>query len=214
MLQSGQVEFSPPLHEKQRLIARLGWGQVTRVSLRFRPGFWSAPFLPAPVAAGSGREFGFVNAPAEAVPVWWALTPPAPVLTGWAGGEAARRFVGRPPAEIRDAAVRSLAHIFQTSQTQLRRWLVDWRMHDWGRDPYARGAYSFPVAGLEDGASRLAEPVAETLFFAGEATASEIGTVHGALASGQRAGESANKCLQTRWLPAAEILPLSTYLQP
>ena len=50
-------------------------------------------------------------------------------------------------------------------------------------------AYSFVTAGHEDAPHRLAAPVADTLFFAGEATSldSQIGTVHGALASGMRA---------------------------
>jgi monoamine oxidase len=64
-------------------------------------------------------------------------------------------------------------------------------MHNWSRDHFSRGAYSFPSAGHDEGPAKLAEPLRDTLFFAGEATASgeEIGTVHGALASGLRAAK-------------------------
>lgn len=61
----------------------------------------------------------------------------------------------------------------------------------WGRDPFARGAYSF----LPPGASpadrrRLASPVDDRLVLAGEATATDFpGTVHGALLSGRRAAD-------------------------
>jgi monoamine oxidase len=61
--------------------------------------------------------------------------------------------------------------------------------HDWATDPYARGAYSYgEVDGIE-AAQQLARPLENSLFFAGEATDStgRSGTVHGALASGQRA---------------------------
>jgi len=66
--------------------------------------------------------------------------------------------------------------------------LESWLTHDWRRDPWSRGAYSYVgVSGLP--AQRaLGRPVAGTLFFAGEATEEdEMGTVAGALASGRRA---------------------------
>lgn len=211
VLQAHTVDFDPPLREKQRIIARMGWGQVTRVVLRFRPGFWSAPFLPPALAAGSGRGFGFVNAPEEQIPVWWALAPPAPVLTGWAGGPAAAPLGQLRPAAIRDAALRSLAAIFKTPATTLRRALADWRMHDWTRDPFARGAYSFVAAGAEDAAPQLAEPVEDTLFFAGEATSVDTGTVHGALASGLRAAHEVTARLNRRRRTAVANTLLALY---
>jgi monoamine oxidase len=84
-------------------------------------------------------------------------------------------------------ALRSLAAGWQQPVAALRRQLRDAWTHNWARDRFARGAYSYPVAGFESGAERLARPVAGTLFFAGEATAGDLGTVHGALASGVRA---------------------------
>ncbi len=61
--------------------------------------------------------------------------------------------------------------------------------HNWSQDPYSMGAYSYVKAGGLDQLSALAEPVADTLYFAGEATNTEghTGTVHGALATGERA---------------------------
>ena len=62
-------------------------------------------------------------------------------------------------------------------------------MHDWVHDPFTRGAYSYSMVGGLDAPAALARPLAGTLFFAGEATDTEgaTGTVHGAIASGQRA---------------------------
>ena len=59
----------------------------------------------------------------------------------------------------------------------------------WGNDPFSRGSYSFQKLDCQkNDRPLLAAPVAERLFFAGEATHSEyFGTVHGAYSSGVRA---------------------------
>lgn len=61
--------------------------------------------------------------------------------------------------------------------------------HDWQQDPFARGAYSYVTVGGEAAPHTLAQSLADTLFFAGEATDSEgeLATVTGALNSGLRA---------------------------
>jgi len=144
----------------------------------------------------SGRDFGFVNAPGLPLPVWWALSPPAPVLTGWAGGDASKRLRHCSPTLVRDAAIKSLALLFGTSREKIKSSLVDWRFHPWSEDPFSLGAYSFPAATIEDAPTQLARPVSSTIFFAGEATAAEYGTVHGALASGVRAGKEMDTALR------------------
>lgn len=71
-------------------------------------------------------------------------------------------------------------------------------VQDWQADPFSRGACSYVLAGgAEHGQRRLAAPVAQTLFFAGEATdfRGHHATVHGAMASGYRA---AAEILRTR----------------
>lgn len=182
VLKAGSVTFTPGLGHKQSLLERLGWGQVVRITFRFRPGIWK--LVPAHVRRRKNRFTGFLNAPGEAFPVWWALTPSAPILTAWAGGEAARDIVGLSLARQVRVALGSLASILGTTSKAVRAQLVGWQTHDWHGDPYARGAYSYAVAGSEDGPRQLAKPLARTLFFAGEATAKDLGTVHGALESG------------------------------
>ena len=61
--------------------------------------------------------------------------------------------------------------------------------HDWQNDPFSRGAYSYGKIGADGAQQALTAPIANTLFFAGEATdvTGHNGTVHGAIASGQRA---------------------------
>lgn len=59
----------------------------------------------------------------------------------------------------------------------------------WGADPFARGSFSFDAVGAtSELRARLAEPVGERVFIAGEATDSLApGTLHGAQTSGLRA---------------------------
>jgi len=63
------------------------------------------------------------------------------------------------------------------------------RIADWGADPWAAGAFSYPGPGAGQAAGDWATPVQRTLFFAGEATTtgSLPPSVHGALRTGLRA---------------------------
>ena len=74
--------------------------------------------------------------------------------------------------------------------------MIDFFVHDWQSDPYCRGAYSYALVDGNEAARRLAAPVGNTLFFAGEATDcnGHNGTVHGAIASGQRAAAELISC--------------------
>jgi len=66
-------------------------------------------------------------------------------------------------------------------------------VHDWKSDPFARGAYSYVLVNGADARRALAEPLEDTLYFAGEAAnvEGEAGTVSGALQTGQRAAREA-----------------------
>ena len=62
----------------------------------------------------------------------------------------------------------------------------------WRGDPWVKGAYSGAAPGHADARDILREPLAERLFFAGEAThASFYGTCHGAYLSGINAVDAA-----------------------
>jgi monoamine oxidase len=162
-------------------------GYATRVTLRFRPGFREAH----PALAERG---GFIYSSEGAFPTWW--TPPetsgtklTPGLTGWAGGPKAERLTRLSAAELARRATESLAGIVGARADAVGRDVEAWYVHDWSADHFARGAYSYArVKGLE-ARRTLAEPVEKTLFFAGEAADTEghAATVHGAIASGQRA---------------------------
>jgi monoamine oxidase len=84
----------------------------------------------------------------------------------------------------------SLASALGLSRAQVEEALVSAHTHDWRGDPHSQGAYSWvPVGGAQTSAE-MAEPVEDTLYFAGEHTdtTGHWGTVHAALRSGLRAG--------------------------
>jgi monoamine oxidase len=191
------VRFAPRLKAKEQVIARMGMGHVIRVVLRVDARVWKR-LLPDILRRHARGGFGFVHSRLEGVPVWWALSS-APVLTGWVGGPAAARLAMRSRCAIFERSLSSLSRVFGMTTVSLRRAVVGWETHNWPRDPFSRGAYSFITAREEEGAAKLREPIEDTIFFAGEATADgeEVGTVHGAIASGERAANEVSRVLRT-----------------
>ncbi len=172
------VRFEPPLAEKQFAAAELQFGQVMKFSLLFRKRWWPK--------AGNG----FVHAPFEGIPTWWGDSR-GPLLTGWAGGTKAETLMGLSAPHREKLCLEILGRIFSEKPSSLKAQLVGVHHYDWSGDSNFRGAYSYiPVNGL-DLPKVLAAPVADTLFFAGEATAldAQMGTVFGAYESGLRAAK-------------------------
>lgn len=145
-------------------------------------------------------DMAFVNASDAEVPVWWTSYPlRSGLVVGWAGGPAAMAL-GREPRQLAARAVASLADTFGLDRRTVRRHLVGTHHHDWTRDPFSRGAYSYPLVGGSGAAEALSRPVQGTVFFAGEATDEEgrTATVHGAMATGCRAAAQVERVLARR----------------
>jgi len=176
VLKSGMVRFSPPLPDsKKDAINSFEFGVVTKVTLLFRERFWRG-------------DFGFIHALDEAMPTWWS-DPRGDVLTGWAAGPKGEQFAKLSSNQLRNCAVEALSHIFQEKTERIQRLIEQVHTYNWGADPFARGAYAYVPAGHLTALTTLGESLEDTVFFAGEATATDgqIGTVHGALGSGLRA---------------------------
>lgn len=107
------------------------------------------------------------------------------VLVGWAAGDSARRLLRVERDEALDLGLASLRRLLGNPGLQPTRTLF----HQWGADPFARGAYTFvPHAAPSTINDQLAQPVDGRLFWAGEATfALDPATVNAAYASGKRA---------------------------
>ncbi|WP_165871576.1 flavin monoamine oxidase family protein [Flaviaesturariibacter flavus] len=184
---SGAVSFNPALREKHNAVQQLGYGSVVKIVLAFSERFWEDVALCRNPASGLGFLFSEEN-----IPTWWTGAPEqGNVLVGWKGGPPAEAMAGRDEAELLSVALRSLSTLFGIAEDALRGLLRGHYFHNWLKDPFAQGGYSFEVVS----GSRLQEaaeaPVAGTLYFAGEGLYDGplIGTVEAALHTGKRAAD-------------------------
>ncbi len=182
------VHFDPPLEEKADAMMLLYMGHAIRISMVFSEKWWEQASILGH-EPGALSDLGFVFSHQDWFPTWWTRTFNAPILTGWAASRRGERLSGKSTDYIRDKAIASLTAIFEISRTAVEGFLRSFHVHDWQTDPYARGSYSYVGVGGEGAQSVLAGAVEDTLFFAGEATNTEghHGTVHGAIATGERA---------------------------
>ena len=195
----GSVAFAPELPPAHRdALGQLAMGAVVRVSMLFDRPFWEAEGIGKLPEGRSLRRMAFLQGSSGDVGVWWTASPSrVPLLVGWVGGPRAAALARAPRQELVERATRSLAGQLGIRPQRVARWLVASWTHDWESDPHARGAYSYALVGGSDAWRRLARPVAQTLFFAGEATAPDgrNGTVDGAIASGERAARQVLRAL-------------------
>jgi len=123
-----------------------------------------------------------------------------PVLTGWTGGPSARSLLAKGEEAVVGAGIATLARIFGVNVERVREVMSSYWFHDWTKDAFSMGAYSYTPAGATEAARELGQAVEETLFFAGEATDTDgnQGTVHGAIASGTRAAQEILRFSRTK----------------
>jgi monoamine oxidase len=177
------LRFVPALTAKQEALAGLATGPVIKLILQFRAPFWET------LEAGRYDDAAFFHAPRAPFPTFWTALPVrVPLLTAWSAGPAAAQLAGRSTPELVATALEGLGRLFGAKELVHAEYRGA-HLHDWQADPYACGAYSYLVAGGGAARERLAAPLEETLFFAGEAAATggESGTVGGALESAERA---------------------------
>lgn len=176
-------EIALPAAARQRAAAAadIGFGNVVKSLLRFATRWW------ADAAGRSLADLSFLLSNAK-VPTWWTQHPAEhPVLTGWYAGPKADGVSSLGEAELIDMGLASLAAIFAQPAERLRGALVAARAIDWGRDPFARGAYSYATPRTRAALAVLKRLDGDGIFFSGEAlyAGPDMGTVEAALASGR-----------------------------
>jgi monoamine oxidase len=180
----GHIAFEPLLSMKDSALRGLVSGPVLKLSLRFRSAFWEQ------LDGGRYRETMFLHSYDQPfTPFWTPLPMHAPLLVAWAGGPRVDEMnIAGTAGNLAKLALQSLEAMVG-KQWDIEDELEAVYCHDWQRDPFARGAYSYVAVGGGTARRELAIPVADTLFFAGEATddQGEAATVTGALQSGERA---------------------------
>ena len=199
--EAGAIEFDPILKSKQTPLAQLQMGTVVRITLRLTERFWASDWYAKQTGIPGLDTLSFLHTNDEHFPVWWTAYPVhAPMIVGWHGGPGAVPLTQCAPEELEELAIASLARQCGIAHRRMRGMVEAAWTHDWQHDPFSRGVYSYQGVGGSDAPAALAKPLRGTLFFAGEAADPEgrTGTVHGAIASGQRAAGEVERSLTTR----------------
>ncbi|MFO0612636.1 MAG: FAD-dependent oxidoreductase [Polyangiaceae bacterium] len=176
VLRGGAVRFDPALpKQKADAIGKLGMDVLQKIHLRYEAPFWPDD---AEILGRLARGGEFVSA------VNLAKVSNAPILLFFNAGSYARKVEGMTDAAIAELATKHLREMFGDSVPMPVACIAS----RWGKDPFALGSYSHLAVGAKvSDRESLAQPVAERLFFAGEATESDYpATVTGALLSGRR----------------------------
>lgn len=188
VLKGGGINIEPAVPAPvQQAMDSMEMGQVVVVPMIFSEPFWNAAEVP-----GTWKDLAERR----------AFTFPHPVgqggngVTGWFAGAAARELSEAGPEA---GFARVIRWLEEASGQQGIADKLDWyHFQDWNRDPFTMGSYSITRPGGHGQRAVLAEPIENTLYFAGEATAPppHYQTVHGAYLSGKRVAGQVAKALK------------------
>jgi len=180
VLRAGSIRFKPDLPDwKQYAFDKLPMGLLQKVALQFdgdrfglRPNSWLAYWVPNEM-------------PAEAV---YFLSFPFDfnMMIGFFGGDFGWHLSREGEAAAIDFALGELVKMLGSN---VRKRFVWGRMTGWADDPFTLGAYAAAIPGHYGARAKLLQPIAERVFFAGEATAMPyVALCGGAYLSGDTVG--------------------------
>jgi monoamine oxidase len=104
-------------------------------------------------------------------------------------------FGGKLAADLEDGGSEALfdfaaGELVALYGSDFRKRIAPLASHRWRADPFARGSYSYAKPGHADDRQKLATPVEDRVFFAGEAcSATDYSTAHGAYQTGVAAAK-------------------------
>lgn len=185
LLLDGAIRFMPALPTaKLEAAAGLAMGRVTKLWLAVDG---------HPFDLDADRQV--LGTPCQVRTAIYHLRPfGRPQVEAYWGGAVAADLERAGIAAMADFALAELVRLFGSA---LRRSIRPLLASSWAGDPFARGAYSYARPGGADGRAALAEPVADRLFFAGEACSIHaFSTAHGAYATGIAAARAVARTLR------------------
>jgi monoamine oxidase len=176
VLKSGAIAFDPPLpDEHSRAVRALGFGVLSKSYFRFDRRTWDV----------ENAFYQYIGIGPGGWAQWFTLPSTAgPIVLAFNAGERGRWAESAAPRDLIDGALPIARQLFGGDIVPLAV-----RTSNWSVDRYALGSYSFhaPGSGLDD-RRRLAEPIGDRLYLAGEAVGvNNPGTVTGAMVSGRYA---------------------------
>ena len=182
VLKAGDITFSPALPLTHTAAwNRIGMAGGIKVTLSFFTNFWEKSAT-AIYTTGYAREYyapsiGRVNS--------------SRVLTANIMGDQAASLAGKSDEEIINLLLADLDAIYpaQNGQATHNYNPDDSYVFDWSKQPYIKGAMSYPLVSGTGAPAQMATPIQDRIFWAGEATAlnGNNATVQGAIESGERA---------------------------
>ncbi len=174
VLADGGIAFDPPLPAKAEAAAALPLGLADKVFLHVDRPEWPAD------AHLIGNPHSACTASHRLSPFGWSI------VESFFGGDCAEALEGEGAASA--FAIDELVALLGSDW---RRRLTPLAATCWRRVPYIHGSYSHARVGHAGARQRLAEPVEDRLFFAGEACSrADFSTAHGAFATGIAAAEA------------------------
>lgn len=188
------IAFEPEIPGLDAILGGLEVGSAVRLTLAFSRRLWGPGGL---IPSGGSRAPSFIRTPSSEFGAFWTVEPSTvPALVAWSGGTRSLSLRGSAE-DLARRAVRDLSGGVGADERALSDALVAVWTHDWRTDPFSLGAYSYVAVGGSDAPDALTRPVRDTVFFAGEATCREsMGTVEGALQSGERAARNVLRVLK------------------
>ena len=184
------ISFDPPISTYIQAANDIGFGSIVKILLEFDAPFWEDAQTEA-LTGRSLKNMAFLLS-GEEIPTWWTQAPiRSPVLTGWLGGPAAEAKKNMSDDELLHLAIVSLGNIFKRGIDKLKDRLVSFHVANWTMEPFTLGSYAYDKVESHKGREILNEPIAGTIFFAGEYMyeGAVMGTVEAALISGSEAAK-------------------------
>jgi monoamine oxidase len=169
------ITFDPPLPEKVAAASGLPLGTADKLFLAYN---------------GDVTERYLIGSTTRLETMRDQLRPfGRPRINCFFGGRFAAQLERDGIAAMTAFAIDELAGLCGAA---IRRQLRPLAASFWHQDPFSRGSYSYARPGHADDRARLATPVDDRLFFAGEATSRNFfTTAHGAYETGITAAEAA-----------------------
>jgi monoamine oxidase len=183
--QDAAIHWAPePPSELTAALQAIEMGHIQKVVFHFRSRFWEQL---------RNEKITFMHAGPEVYfPTWWTFMPlRVPYLTAWQGGPKAFEMAQWDERQIQETALKTLSTMTKKSVRFLEDELVTCYHHNWSKDPFTLGAYSYVLTNGLPKAKAFSKSTTGKIYFAGEATIANAarGTVHGALESGEYAAQ-------------------------
>jgi monoamine oxidase len=172
VLKSGDIQFIPALlTEKTDAFSKIGMDAGMKVFLKFSNTFYDENIIGGPICAAYADD-SVGKSQSDHVLLAFVMGEQAEYLTSLGSDEA-----------ITASLLQELDTMYDGQATTS---FIASHVQNWTTNPFIRGAYSYSTVGIGDARSIAAEPVAEKIYFAGEAMNlnGHHQTVHGAVETG------------------------------